>query len=237
MVERAAEIGFLVLLVAGIPAMSWVTAHDPHVRTAPRRSLYFSAVFSEWLFAALGVAAVRVAGFHARDIGFKGIAPGALVRWTLVVVAITAAGLGVLELLERRGWWPPEAELVRLLMPHTGAEKAWALALMAPTAALVEEFLYRGYLFGILARTLDSMAWAWALSSVAFGVAHLYQKPSGVLRATLLGALLAWPLARTGSVYPSVAAHFLIDAAAFGWLGPRTLFGKEGPGAANEESR
>jgi membrane protease YdiL (CAAX protease family) len=61
------------------------------------------------------------------------------------------------------------------------------------------------------------------LSSAAVGLAHLYQRPNGMIRAAALGALLAWPVVRTGSLYPAIAAHFLIDAAAFGWLGPRML--------------
>jgi membrane protease YdiL (CAAX protease family) len=108
-----------------------------------------------------------------------------------------------------------------LLMPRTAAEKAWAVALVAPTAALTEEFLYRGYLFAIIAGALHSTKWAWVLSSIAFGLAHIYQRPNGMVRAALLGALLAWPLVRTGSLYPSIVAHFLIDAVAFGWLGPK----------------
>jgi len=236
MVERAAEIGFFVLLVAGIPVMSWVTAHDPQVGTLPRRALYFSAALSEWLFAALGLAAVRVAGFSAAGVGFRTVTFRTLMGWTLLLAFVTAAGLGLIVVLERRGWWPQESELVQLLMPRTRAEKVWALALLAPTAALAEEFLYRGYLFAILARTLHSSLWACALSSAAFGLAHFYQRPNGMVRAAVLGALLAWPLVRTGSLYPSMAAHFLIDAAAFGWLGPRMLKPGDGKSAPNSES-
>jgi membrane protease YdiL (CAAX protease family) len=34
---------------------------------------------------------------------------------------------------------------------------------------------------------------------------------------------LAVPVIRTGSLWPSIAAHFLIDAVALAWLGPRFL--------------
>ena len=39
--------------------------------------------------------------------------------------------------------------------------------------------------------------------------------------AGLLGALLAWPVVEMGSLYPSMTAHFLIDAVALLWLGPK----------------
>jgi membrane protease YdiL (CAAX protease family) len=223
MLERAAEIGFLVVLVVGIPAMSWITAHDPQVLQASRAALYFSAALSEWFFAGLGLAAAKVAGLNAASVGLGSIPWLSFARWMGFVVLVSAAGLALVQLLERWGWWPEESELVYLLMPKTRAEKVWALALVAPTAALAEEFLYRGYLFAMIARGLHSSLWAWGLSSAAFGLAHFYQRPSGMVRAALLGALLAWPLTRTGSLYPGIAAHFLIDAVAFGWLGPRMV--------------
>lgn len=221
MVERAAEIGFLVLLVAGIPVMGYLTAHDPQLRTLSRRALYLSAALSEWLFAALGVAAARVARLNAAQLGFRAVSLLSLIGWTAAIAAISTAGLAVIVALERWGRWPEESDLVRLLMPRTRAEKAWAVALVAPTAALTEEFLYRGYLFAIVAGALHSTKWAWALSSIAFGLAHIYQRPNGMVRAGLLGILLTWPVVRTASLYPSILAHFLIDAAAFAWLGSK----------------
>jgi len=223
MVERLAEIVFLLLLVAGVPAMGWLTAHDPDVRVLPRRSLYVSAALSEWFFAALGLAAVRVARLGAAELGFRALSLRALGAWVALLVALSTAGLGLVLALERWGWWPEEPDLVYRLMPASSQEKAWALALVAPTAALTEEFLYRGYLLAMMVRGFHSTAWAWALSSVVFGMAHVYQRTNGMIRAALLGALLAWPVVRTGSLYPSMAAHFLIDAIALAWLGPRLL--------------
>jgi uncharacterized protein len=223
MIQRVTEIGFLILVVAGIPLISWLTMRDPQIRTLPRRSLYLSAVLSEWIFAALAIVAAGIAGLEAHDVGLRPVPAGSFIAWTLALVAISAAGLAGLWLLEQRGWWPDEPELVYLLMPRTAAEKAWALLMVAPTAALAEEFLYRGYLLVIMARLLHSAGWAWAVSSAAFGLAHIYQRPLGAMRAAALGALLAWPVMRTGSLYPAITAHFLIDAAAFAWLGPRML--------------
>ena len=51
--------------------------------------------------------------------------------------------------------WPEESELIRLLMPQTRAEKVWALALVAPTAALdlhqdnfIHGHVFYSYVFG-----------------------------------------------------------------------------------------
>jgi len=160
---------------------------------------------------------------------FRAIPGTAFIRWTLLVTGVSLAGLGVLLLLERRGWWPPESELVYLLLPSSRMEKLWAVLFVAPTAALCEEFLYRGYLMAQLSQWFHSVPWAWAVSSVAFGLAHIYQRLNGMVRAALLGALLAYPVVRLGSIYPSMAAHFLIDALALAWLGPAML-AREGGG-------
>ena len=225
MVRSTAEIAFVVLLAGGIPLLSWLSMRDPQIRTLPRRALYASAALSEWIFVVPALAAVKVAGLRLSEVGLRGIAIPAFAFWTLALAA-ASAGLGLLLLLERRGLWPDEPELVYLLIPRTPAEKAWALLLVAPTAALAEEFLYRGYLLTVIARAFHSAGWALGLSSAAFGLAHLYQRPNGMIRAAALGALLGWPVVRTESLYPSIAAHFLIDAAAFWWLGPRMLKSK-----------
>ena len=38
-------------------------------------------------------------------------------------------------------------------------------------------------------------------------------------RAALLGALLAYPVVRFGSLYPGMLAHWMIDSVALLWLG------------------
>jgi CAAX protease family protein len=111
--------------------------------------------------------------------------------------------------------------MVRLLMPENGREKLWALFGLAPTAGLCEEFLYRGFLLAEMTAWFHSAGWGVVVSSAAFGLAHTYQGLNGMVRAGLLGALLAWPVVHLGSLYPSMAAHFLIDAVALLWLGPR----------------
>jgi membrane protease YdiL (CAAX protease family) len=130
--------------------------------------------------------------------------------------------------LERFGWWPDESDLVHLLIPRTRLEKLLAVCLVAPTAAFCEELLYRGFLFTALLAWTDSVAWALIISSAGFALAHAYQGFHGMARTALLGALLTVPLIRTGSLFPSMAAHFLIDAVALAWLGPKFLRAERG---------
>lgn len=223
MLTKAVEIFFVLLLAAGVPALSFATVRRSRLRLIPRLALYFSAVFSQWILAAIGLAVVLVAGPNIPALGFRGVPATVALEWTLLLAALSLAALGIILLLERFDWWPQESELVHLLVPATRVEKIWAVFVVAPTAALCEEFLYRGYLLAVLSQWFHATAWGWALSSAAFGLAHLYQGLNGAVRAALLGALLAWPVVRCGSLYPSMAAHFLIDALALAWLGPRFL--------------
>jgi membrane protease YdiL (CAAX protease family) len=214
---------FVLLLVAGVPALSCATARRPELRTIPRQDLYLSAVVSQWILAVVGVVVVVAAGPSFQAIGFRGILLRDFLFWLGLLAAVSLLGLGLLLVLERRAWWPPEPDLVLLLMPANRREKLLAVLMVAPTAALCEEFLYRGYLLSQLSVWLGGSLWPWAISSIAFGLAHAYQGLNGMARAALLGALLAYPVLRLGSLYPSMAAHFLIDAVALAWLGPRFL--------------
>jgi membrane protease YdiL (CAAX protease family) len=221
MVAKAVGNVFAVLLIVGAPVLSFTTARNPNIRLVPRHVLYLSAVISQWLLAAAYVVVVRLTSMD--PVFFRAVPASAFIRWTLLVVSVSLGGLFILLLLERRGWWPPESDLVYLLLPSSRMEKLWAVLFLAPTAALCEEFLYRGYLMSQLSQWFHSVPWAWGVSSAAFGLAHTYQRINGILRAALLGALLAYPVVRLGSIYPSMAAHFLIDALALAWLGPRML--------------
>ena len=214
---------FALFLIAGVPVLSLRSIRLRELRLASRTLIYVSAVFSQWILALI-CAALLV--WSPRDLAvaaFRLCPLASFVRWTLVVTLAGLAGLLLVLLAEQKGWWPKETEITYLLMPETSREKLVALLLVAPTAGLCEEFLYRGFLLSTMYGWCHSLGWAWGLSSVFFAMAHFYQGRLGVLRVAILGALLAWPAVATGSLYPSMAAHFLIDAVAFLWLGPRFL--------------
>ncbi|HET9180394.1 MAG TPA: type II CAAX endopeptidase family protein [Terriglobia bacterium] len=223
MFPGALRIAFSVFLIAGVPLLSWRSARPEQVRGIPKTAIYFSAVVSQWALAGIGALVVYVAGPGWQSAGLAVLAESEFFKWTAALVLISVAGLGLVLLLEQRGWWPEESEMVQLLLPQTGREKLWAVLGLAPTAGLCEEFLYRGFLLVEVTAWFHSAVWGVVISSAAFGLAHFYQGLNGMVRAGLLGALLAWPMVETGSLYPSMTAHFLIDAVALLWLGPEFL--------------
>ena len=223
MLSRALETVFILVLLVAVPVLSLLTARRPELRSIPRADLYFSAVVTQWFLTLvclgwiwLGLANFQIEWFRSLPAVDFGV-------WTAALTAGTLAGFGLVIALERRGLWPEESDLVEVLIPQTRREKLLAVFLVAPTAAICEEALYRGFLFSRLYDWSGSLAGALVISSVGFGLAHAYQGVHGMIRTALLGTLLAAPLIRTGSLYPSIAAHFVIDAVALVWLGPRFL--------------
>ena len=97
-------------------------------------------------------------------------------------------------------------------MPRTAGEKRGFLVL-AGIAAVCEEYAYRG--FGLWALTAwTGQPWlAAVLVSISFGLGHGYQRLAGVLRAAVLGMLLAATVIWTESLFPAIVGHFWINAA------------------------
>ena len=221
MFPSALWMAFAVFLIVGVPLLSWRSARPEQLQGIPKSAIYFSATVSQWVLAGIGALVVYVAGLERQAVGLAAVAESAFFKWTAALVLVSVAGLGIVLLLEQRGWWPKESEMVQLLLPQTGREKLWSLLCLAPTAGLCEEFLYRGFLLAEVTAWFHSAVWGVVISSIAFGFAHFYQGLNGMVRAGLLGALLAWPVVQTGSLYPSMTAHFLIDAVALLWLGPK----------------
>ena len=234
MISSAIRIGFSILLIVGVPLLSWRSARPEQVQGIPKTALYFSAVISQWILAAIGALVVFFAWPDGQTVGLAPVSGSGFFKWTTVLVLVSVAGLGLVLLLEQRGWWPQEPEMVQLLMPKNRRERWWAFLGLAPTAGLCEEFLYRGFLLAEATAWFHSVAWGVVISSVAFGFAHFYQGLNGMVRAGLLGALLAWPVVQLGSLYPSMMAHFLVDAGALLWLGPKFV---RKPPAIIEDSR
>ena len=208
------------VLVVGLPALSYKTARNPAVRDLPRLNLYLSAVLSQWL---LTLVASGIVYLVLPSVFMKGFAATPLrpfLAWSAGIAAASLLGVSLVVWCQRRGWLPAESDLLYRLIPETPQEKFWAAVIVAPTAAFCEEFLFRGFLLSQFTVWLHRPCWAWVASSVAFGLAHFYQGWSGMVRAALLGALLACPVVYWGSLYPAILAHWMIDGVAFVWLGP-----------------
>jgi len=93
--------------------------------------------------------------------------------------------------------------------PSTRGELA-VFVLVAITAGIWEELLYRGFLIWFLV-PLTGIGGAIMLSSLAFGIGHIYQGPSGVVRTGVIGLGFAILYVLSGTLWWLMAAHAMMD--------------------------
>ena len=164
--------------------------------------------------AALGVAWYML-GRPISDLGF--VTPGGAGFWGGLIL------LGAMIVYLLYGWrWAARAsdtektktvesigKTIRYL-PHTPRELRNFVGISI-TAGIVEEIVYRGFVLWYLGQVMPLWA-AVTVSSVAFGLAHSYQGPSGALRCGLIGLGFAVFYVLTGSIWLPIVAHILLDA-------------------------
>jgi len=226
-------LGYGIALALGLPLLAFRTGlREEHVEevTGARAAVYLSAALS---VAVLGGVTFGISAWQ--DI------PPARVGWTVDAAgpgfawaaAVTGIGLAAVWVIVRVGQLAglPESRLSFVIMPRTGREKR-AFLVVAAVGAVGEEYLYRGFMYHVFADTPGGPWTALALTSVSFGVAHGYQRTIGMVRAGVLGGLLTVPVMWTGSLFPSIVAHFWINVA-IGLGGWKLLF----PAEAAEQTR
>ena len=179
----------------------------------PRMSIYTGTILVLWLLAVLAYLASVFSGFTMRQLGLVSLPIAQVALWTaaaigaaaLILVAFKAAGMR-------------ETAIMHEIIPVTRLEKSVFCGLSV-SAGICEELAFRGFLLTAVTIASGSVAAGVLLSSIAFGLLHAHQNAAGAARAALLGVALCIPLLITGSIYPSMTAHALIDITGGLWLG------------------
>jgi membrane protease YdiL (CAAX protease family) len=160
----------------------------------------------------------------AASLGLVALPPMA---WTAWSAGLVLAGMGVIYLFRgieaRLGG--AESVVLRDLLPRSGAERG-LFAVLSTAAGLGEELAYRGYAIPVLA-PIVGVGPSSAITSVVFGVLHGYQGTLGMIRASVIGGILAFGFLASGSLWPSIIAHAAIDVLAGIVLGERLLLQSE----------
>jgi len=196
----------------------------PRVGTMERLVLYASTIAFQWLAVAVVAWRAWAHGYTAQELGlvFHGRAK------ILVAALVGAATIAILQWLNlrRMGRLPAKARgplqaIAERILPQSTIELLPFLAL-AITAGLCEEFLYRGFAMAVLAR-LGSSAWvAVLLSSILFGLAHLYQGRGGFFTTLVIGTVFGTGRIAYDSLVPVILWHSSVDLVA-GVAGPPYL--------------
>jgi len=108
----------------------------------------------------------------------------------------------------------PEAWLEDYAQASAGLNDTGLLAFLATVIAapLVEEVIFRGLIQSRLARVMPGWLAA-VLAALTFGLCH--GQPVWMAYAALLGLFFGWIRLRSGSILPSLAAHFVFNLIGF----------------------
>ena len=145
--------------------------------------------------------------------------------WIGLAMTVVVCGLAIIQAIGLRRYPKKlrvaaiQLEPVMAMIPRTSQE-AREFSALSITAGICEEILYRGYLMVYIssAIAIEGMWPAALLSSLAFGLGHAYQGPTGVLKTGLLGLAMAGLYLLTGSIWLLIVLHAVIDLG-FGSIG------------------
>ena len=220
---------WLILLVLGVfvPWRGRMRLREllakPVVASSERLSLYASTIAFQWSAAAIAAWRAWARGLSREQLGLT-----ATTGWELTVIALAGAGIiAALQWLNLRRMGRLTEKLAELhalaerILPHSSRERLLFSAL-AVTAGICEEFLYRGFAMAFLTRAGLPLWSVVVVSSLLFGLAHLYQGRAGLIGTILLGMLFATARIAYNSLTPVIAWHIAVDLIA-GIAGPKYL--------------
>lgn len=158
----------------------------------------------------IGLCAVR--GLPASTLGLR---PPERTRdlFILPVVGLVLSYSGVLladaaiELVSGRPP-PPQTSVQILSGVHGLGLRLLAVLVVGLVAPVCEEILFRGVVFRILWKRLGRPG-AFVLSAILFSAAHM--DLAHALPLAAVGMVLAWLVSRSGSLYPGMILHALIN--------------------------
>jgi membrane protease YdiL (CAAX protease family) len=202
-----------------------------------RRRAYRNMIVLEWAFAA-AVVAIWVAQHGA----WAELHVGAGRPLPTALGAAFVASYLVFVLVRVRPLVADPERLVRFaarqtkmdpLAPRTTEEQR-LFAVLAVSAGLCEEFLYRGFAFWYFASLVGSVA-GFALAALLFGLGHLYLGRMHVVRTTIVGAVFGLLVIGTGSLWVAIVLHAAMDLIG-GAIGGRAFRAAEQRAAAGATS-
>lgn len=210
----------LILLFLGIalPLLGrrrvWQLMQSPSTTKLDRLSLYASTLAFQWLAAGVILWRAAAHGLRAVELGF--VIGNPPLTMTVAIALGVLVMINQLISLRRIVARPAEAQgllpqLALKLFPQDDVERLAFLALVV-TVALCEELIYRGFVQRVLQDWTRGAVLAGVVgSAIYFAIAHLYQGRRGLASTFFVGLIFAGVRAWTGSLLPSISAHFVAD--------------------------
>lgn len=195
--------------------------HIPHTNKAERLALYASTMAFQWVISAVILWRITAHGIPAAGLGLR-ISHPLLTVGVALALSITVFANQMYSLRHLGAAAVDESNiLVQLALkvfPQDASERLAFFAVVV-TVAFCEEWIYRGFVQRMFHDWGSTAIVGIVGSAILFAGAHLYQGRRGLLSTFSVGLIFSAVRWWTGSLIPSVAAHFVADLAA-GYLSP-----------------
>lgn len=188
---------------------------EPHHAGRAKSRAYVETIGIEW---GLCIATLVFWARQERTWGDLGLgAPGGWGFWAGAALALGILGFGTWQRLavardddtEVKNAVLAQLESLKPLLPQTRRQLAH-FSMVALTAGICEELLFRGFLIWYLAQLVPTPL-ALLLAAALFGMAHAYQGTRGVLQTGLVGVGLVILYLLSGSLWIPMLVHAFID--------------------------
>jgi membrane protease YdiL (CAAX protease family) len=196
----------------------------PDTTKLDRLSIYASTIAFQWLAAALVFWRTIHHGIMPAQLGV--ILSHSHLAITSSVVLCAVVLLNQIVSVRRiksdpRALRSETVQLALKIFPRDGIERLAFLVLVI-TVAICEEFIYRGFAQYVFQDWPHLLLVGIFGSALLFSFAHLYQGRRGLVSTFAVGVLFSGVRAWSGSLVPTIAAHFVADLS-IGLLAPRYI--------------
>lgn len=220
--QQVASYWHTLLIFAFMMLLSFTGAkRAENARHAPRPLLYASTIAVQWTMVGLVWLGVRRRGYKIRELTGRGwrnledalLDVGIAAGFWIVAVLVLAGAARLMR-------FAPKIEEMRKALDFLAPSNALELCLwvvLAATAGVCEEIVFRGYLQRQLGALSRSVVVGVLGSAVVFGASHAYEGGARMILVGLLGAMLGALAAWRKNLRPSMIAHTWQDVfAGFG---------------------
>jgi membrane protease YdiL (CAAX protease family) len=191
-----------------------VLLHRTRAGDTNARVKFYKSVFAwEWPMAIGLLAWWLLSGNTLASVGLSPVAEGS--QWVAIGIGLLVTATQVIGLTLRSqdsdalSAIPEQMGEVINLAARTPNESR-LFDMVAVTAGVCEEILYRG----LLLAALLPLAGTWpavGISSVIFGLGHAYQGMAGIVKTGLVGLVLAMLTVSSGSLFVAIVLHTTMD--------------------------
>jgi len=194
-----------VLALISLAAVRGKSKADVAPAPPNRLAVYASIAVGQWVLVAVFARVLRKKGVAVASVIGPRWTPRTIARDFLLALGFWFAMTQVLNLAKQALHIRGDADL-QALLPHTTAEAA-AWVLLSFTAGFCEEFIFRGYLQGLLLTLTKSPVVAIGLQAAIFGLSHAYQGVGPTVAITIYALFIGTLAYLSRSLRPGMIAH------------------------------